>query len=123
MRNFRNYQIWNDAVSFTTSIYKVTRSFPSYETYALSNQMQRASVSIASNIAEGCSRRSEVDFAHFLEIAIGSAFEVETQLSIAKQLNYIDDQEYSTLVTRLDLLEKNINHLITKLRIADMPKP
>ncbi len=89
----------------------------------MSNQMQRASVSIASNIAEGCSRKSEVEFAHFLEIAIGSAFEVETQLLIAKQLNYIDDQEYSTLITRLDLLEKNINHLITKLRIADMPKP
>ncbi|MDO4823845.1 MAG: four helix bundle protein [Bacteroidales bacterium] len=116
MRNFRTYKIWNDAVELCTEIYKISHTFPASETYALANQMQRASVSIASNIAEGCSRKSEVEFAHFLEMAIGSAFEVETQLLIAKQLMYIDEQTYQMQETVLNELEKNINRLITKLR-------
>ncbi len=121
MRNFRNYQIWIDAVEFSVAIYQISRNFPNNETYALANQIQRASVSIASNVAEGCSRKSEMEFVHFLEIAIGSAFEVETQLLIANKLNYIDSCQYALMADKLDLIEKNINHLITKIRFAIQP--
>ena len=76
MRDFRKYEIWIAAVGYATDIYKLTSAFPKYEIYGLCDQLQRAAVSISANIAEGCSRDSVKDFAHFLEIAIGSAFEV-----------------------------------------------
>ena len=116
MRNFRTYSIWTEAVDFATEIYRLTSTFPSYERYGLSDQLQRAAVSIGSNIAEGSSRESEKDFAHFLEIAIGSAFEIETQLRIALNLKYIDDQQYNDIVEKLTLTERQINTFIQKLR-------
>ncbi|MCQ2197215.1 MAG: four helix bundle protein [Bacteroidaceae bacterium] len=83
MRDFRKYDIWLKAVDVSTVIYGIVLSFPKYEIFGLSDQLRRASVSISSNIAEGCSRDSEKDFAHFLEMSIGSAFEVESQMKIA----------------------------------------
>lgn len=116
MRDFRKYGIWRDAVGFATDVYKLTSTFPKFEIYGLCDQMQRASVSISSNIAEGCSRESEKDFAHFLEMAIGSAFEVESQLLIAKNLGYIDDTQYQDMVSKLSPNERQIHALINKLR-------
>ena len=116
MRDFRKYDIWRDAVGFATDVYKLTSTFPKFEIYGLCAQMQRASVSISSNIAEGCSRESEKDFAHFLEMAIGSAFEVESQLLIAKNLGYIDDTQYQDMVSKLSPNERQIHALINKLR-------
>ena len=116
MRDFRNYRIWKDAIIITNDVYSLTEQFPSKETYALSNQMQRAAVSIASNIAEGASRDSAVEFAHFLEIAIGSAFEVETQLTIAYQRNYISLGEFQKLVSSLQEEEKRINTFIQTIK-------
>ena len=78
--------------------------------------MQRAAVSIASNIAEGASRDSVIEFAHFLEIAIGSAFEVETQLTIAYQRNYISAEKFQKIVTSLQEEEKGINTFIQTLK-------
>ena len=116
MSDFRNYLIWKDAIIITNDVYCLTEQFPSKETYALSNQMQRAAVSIASNIAEGASRDSAVEFAHFLEIAIGSAFEVETQLTIAYQRNYISLGEFQKLVSSLQEEEKRINTFIQTIK-------
>lgn len=116
MRNFRNYDIWIQAVDFSTDIYKVTSTFPRFEIYGLCDQMQRAAVSISSNIAEGSSRESEKDFSHFLEIAIGSAFEIETQLLIAKNLGYINNEQYNALVDKLSITERQIHSLILKIR-------
>ena len=116
MRDFRKYDIWRDAVGFATDVYKLTSPFPKFEIYGLCDQLQRASVSISSNIAEGCSRESEKDFAHFLEMAIGSAFEVESQLLIAKNLGYIDDTQYQDMVSKLSPNERQIHALINKLR-------
>ena len=116
MRDFRNYRIWKDAIIITNDVYSLTEQFPSKEIYALSNQMQRAAVSIASNIAEGASRDSAVEFAHFLEIAIGSAFEVETQLTIAYQRNYISLGEFQKLVSSLQEEEKRINTFIQTIK-------
>ena len=81
MRNFRNYEIYQEAMDIATLVYKKTKTFPKHEVFSLTNQLNRAVVSIASNIAEGASRESEKEFSHFLEIATGSAFEVETQLT------------------------------------------
>jgi S23 ribosomal protein. len=117
MRDFRNYNIWKQAIDFATEIYKITRTFPKFELYGLCDQLQRAAVSISSNIAEGCSRDSEKDFAHFLEIAIGSAFEVESQLLIAKNLKYIDEAIYNNLVSILSQTERQIHSLINKIRM------
>ena len=88
-RNFRNYKVWQDAVDFATKVYKVTAEMPWFEKKGLCDQLQRAAVSISSNIAEGAAKPSDVEFAHFLDTSLGSAFEVETQLLIAKNIGYI----------------------------------
>ena len=88
------------------------------EKFGLANQIQRATVSIASNIAEGSSRTSEKDFAHFLEISLGSSLEVETQLLISKNLNYISEEEYMKATEELTILQKQLNVFINKLRTA-----
>lgn len=116
MRDFRQYEVWRKAISFTTEIYKLTETFPSSEKFGLINQLQRATVSIASNIAEGASRASERDFAHFLEMSLGSSFEVETQLLISKNLNYISDGKYLNVMDELDILQKQLNNFINKIR-------
>jgi len=116
MRDFRKYSIWIDAVSAANQVYSITSHFPSKETYGLSNQLERAAVSISSNIAEGASRTSPIEYAHFLEIAIGSAFEVETQLTIAKQRSYLSENDYNELVIQLQSIERRINSLINKLK-------
>jgi len=99
-----------------TKVYGLTKSFPKNEQFALTSQLNRAVVSIASNIAEGASRDSEKDFAHFLEISLGSAFEVETQILIAKNLGYVVDEDISEVIGRLEKLEKQINQFICKIR-------
>lgn len=116
MRDFRKYDIWNESIDFSTNIYKITSTFPKYEIYGLCDQLQRASVSISSNIAEGCSRSSEKEFAHFLEMSIGSAFEVESQLLIAKKLGYIDEEQYDCMIATLSSIERQIHSLMIKLR-------
>ena len=116
MRNFRELEIWKNAISMARSIYLLTDDFPINEKYGLISQIQRASVSIASNIAEGSSRKSEKDFTRFLEISIGSAFEVETQLIIAKEIGYINDEQFSIIHGDLIVLQKQISKLITVIR-------
>jgi S23 ribosomal protein. len=80
MRNFRNLEIWKEGITLVKLIYKLANELPNEEKYGLRSQITRAAVSVPSNIAEGCSRNSEVEFKRFLEIAIGSLFELETQL-------------------------------------------
>ena len=121
MRNFRNYKIWNESVAFTTEIYKISRTFPTYERYGLGDQLRRASVSIASNIAEGSARESEREFIHFLSISLGSAFEVETQLQIEYNLDYIHHQTLESLLEKVHLIEKQINELISVIK-RQLPK-
>ena len=83
---------------------KITDSMPWFEKKGLCGRVQRAAVSIASNIAEGAARPSDNDFAHFLDISLGSAFEVETQLLIAKNIGYIDNDTYNQIIQRLKYL-------------------
>lgn len=95
-RNFRNYKVWQDAVDYATRVYKVTADMPWFEKKGLCDQLQRAAVSISSNIAEGAAKPSDAEFAHFLNTSLGSAFEVETQLKIANDVGYINDDLYKS---------------------------
>ena len=89
---------------------------PWFEKKGLCDQLQRAVVSIASNISEGSSRPSDADFAHFLDIALGSSYEVETQLLISKNIGYIDDSTYQSLSSHLSSIERQLNGLIKSIR-------
>ena len=115
-RNFRDYPVWNEAVDYATHVYKVTSSMPWFEKKGLCDQLQRAAVSISSNIAEGAARSSDADFAHFLGFSLGSAFEVETQLTIAKNVGYLDENHYQELITKLSSIERQLNALISSIR-------
>ena len=115
-RNFRNYKVWQDAVAYATEIYKVTNEMPWFEKKGLCDQLQRAAVSISSNIAEGAAKPSDVEFAKFLDTALGSAFEVETQLTIANNVGYINNELFNKLLTALFEIEKQLNGLIHTLR-------
>ena len=115
MSNFRNYEIYQEAMDIATLVYKKTKTFPKHEVFSLTNQLNRAVVSIASNIAEGASRESEKEFSHFLEIATGSAFEVETQLTIAKNLGYLKEEEIEPILAKLGKVERQLNQLIIML--------
>ena len=115
-RNFRNYKVWQDAVDYASKVYKVTSDMPWFEKKGLCDQLQRAVVSISSNIAEGSAKPSDAEFAHFLDTALGSAFEVETQLQIAKNVGYINEELYINLLTEINNIEKQINGLINNIR-------
>ena len=121
-RNFRNYKVWQEAVDYATFVYKVTSKMPWFEKKGLCDQLQRAAVSISSNIAEGAARSSDADFAHFLDFALGSAFEVETQLKIAKNVGYFDnldenlDINFQELMDRVHSIERQLNGLINTIR-------
>lgn len=115
-RNFHNYKVWQDAVSFATMLYQVTEKLPWFEKKGLCDQMQRAVVSISSNIAEGSGRPTDADFAHFLDIALGSSNEVETQLIISRNLNYIDISQFNSLMVKLSEIQKQLTGLIASIR-------
>ncbi|MBK7429173.1 MAG: four helix bundle protein [Saprospiraceae bacterium] len=116
MRDFRNLEIWKKSVGFTIIIYRLTDPFPDKEKFGLTSQLRRASVSMASNIAEGASRNSETDFARYLEISMGSAFEIETQLIVSREIGYITFEEYNSALESLSVIQKQINQLISKIR-------
>lgn len=116
MRNFRNLEVWKEAIDLASFVYTLTKKFPKQEQYGLVSQINRCSVSIPSNIAEGCSRSSEKEYSRFLEIAIGSSFEMETQLEISKNLNYLDSETFKSLVERLNVLQRRINALRTSIK-------
>ena len=115
-RNFRDYKVWKDAVELSTLVYQTTGKMPWFEKKGLCDQLQRAVVSIASNIAEGSARPTSVEFAHFLDFSLGSAFEVETQLTIAKNVGYITEEICNDLTIRLNEIERQLNGLINSLR-------
>ena len=115
MRNFREYDIWIDAMVLVEAVYAIVDKFPNTEKFALSSQITRSAVSIPSNIAEGASRTSEKDFARFLEISLGSCFELETQLRIAIMRKYSSQTDVDELLKSLISLQKRIYGLRKKV--------
>jgi len=97
MFNFENLDAWQHALEFANGVYRWTRNFPNEERFGLTNQMRRAAVSVSSNLAEGSSRSSRVDFARFVEISTGSLFEVVSQAFVAKRQGLLKPAEFDEL--------------------------
>lgn len=118
MHRFKELEIWKKSRIFCSEIYAITATFPSDEKFGLINQLRRASVSIPSNIAEGSSRNSQKDFARFLEIAIGSAYEIETQLIIASDLGFLKTDSLNSLTNNLEEIIKMTSRFRATLKIT-----
>ncbi len=115
MRNFRNYEVWQNGIQLVNKVYKLTNSFPDSEKFGLTSQIRRSAVSIPSNIAEGASRTSEKEFKRFLEISLGSSFELETQFIIAEMTGFIQKPELNETLSQLTSIQKQLNSLRNKL--------
>jgi four helix bundle protein len=115
LRDFRKYDIWIDSMQLVQDIYKLVADFPSNEKYSLTSQITRSAISIPSNIAEGASRNSEKDFAGFLEISLGSVFELETQVRISFGLKYISENKFDVIIDKCISLQKRIYSLRKKI--------
>jgi len=109
MHNFKKLDIWNRSVEFVADIYRLVNTFPQIERFGLVAQMQRAAMSIPTNIAEGSTKSSNKDFARFLEISLGSAYELETELLISFKLSYIETETYEQFQQKLSELQRMIN--------------
>lgn len=115
VRSHKDLIVWQKAIDLTVFVYQLTDRFPHREIYGLSSQMRRAAVSIASNIAEGRSRGTQKDFAHFLRMAYGSVSELETQLYICAKLNLRKNEESSPIDGLLTEISKMLHVMIKKL--------
>lgn len=116
MRDFRSLKVWERSHKLTLSIYNSTTSFPKEELYGLTNQMKRPSVSIPTNIAEGCGRSGERELARFLNISMGSASELEYLLFLARDLGLLADSMYLRLTDELIETKKMLTSFIQKLK-------
>ena len=108
MRDFHKLVIWQRSHQLTLDVYKASKSFPNEELFGLTSQIRRAVSSIPTNIAEGCGRNSNKELAHFLQIALGSASEVEYELLLANNLGYINDIDYQALADETIAVRKMI---------------
>ena len=114
MTNHKDLTVWQSAINFVTAIYVASQDFPSSESYGLTSQIRRAAVSVPSNIAEGAARGSKREFIRFLRIALGSLAELETQLLIAINLEYLKDTD--TLDREIIKIRKMLLGLIRSLK-------
>ncbi|RKE98909.1 four helix bundle protein [Ichthyenterobacterium magnum] len=116
MRDFRKLEIWKNGIELVKQVYQLSNKLPSEEKFGLRSQLTRASVSVPSNIAEGCSRNSEIEFKRFLEISMGSLFEVNTPLIIAQELSFIKKDELEAIFSLIQKEARMINSLISKIK-------
>ncbi len=113
MHRYKELRVWQKAIDLAVEVYRITEKLPKEERYGLISQMNRSAVSIPSNIAEGAGRNTEKDFNNFLGIALGSSFELETQVIISNRLEYIEQQDFEYLENELEHLQ----NMITKLKM------
>ena len=116
MNNFRELKVWQKARVLTKETYNVLRQFPDDEKFGLTSQIKRATISISSNIAEGAGRNSEADFLRFLDIALGSCFEVDSQFTLALDIEFIDKEEYDKIINSIFEIERMLIGLIKSMR-------
>ena len=115
MRDFKGLMVWQRAHRLTVNVYRATEAFPSRERFGLTDQIRRASISIPANIAEGCGRRSQRDFARFLQISVGSANELEYHLLLARELGYLETDSHSVFNTDPGEVRQMLSSLIRKV--------
>jgi len=118
MADFRQLKVWQKAHEITLDVYRITQTFPKAETYGLVSQMRRAAISIGCNIAEGRGRDGDAEFGRFVQIALGSAAELEYQLLVAKDLGYVSEAECHSLEQRLAEVGRMLVSLRGTLRAA-----
>ena len=116
IRTFRDLMVWQKSMALLTRLYRQTNRFPADEKYGLVSQMRRSAVSIPSNIAEGYGRRATGDYLRFLQIAIGSVYELQTQLEISRNLKFMNDKNYTALNEDLCEVEHMLSSLTGKIR-------
>jgi len=118
MKGHKDLEVWKRAIKLAKEIYRLTESLPKEELYGLSDQMKRAVVSIASNIAEGAARNSQKEFIQFLYIALGSASELDTQIEICKEIRFknLNEKTLDNLQNELAIISKMIYGLISNLK-------
>jgi four helix bundle protein len=117
MKNFRQLKVWEKSHQLALAIYKETKSFPKEELYGLTSQIRRASMSIPTNIAEGCGRNTDAEFARFLQIAMGSASETEYQLLLSHDLEFLNQEQYEKLNTDVTEIKRMLASLLKTLRV------
>jgi four helix bundle protein len=115
VKNFRDLIVWEKAHSLTLACYKVTAGFPKQETYGLTSQMRRCAASIAANLAEGCGKRGNGEFQRYLNIAAGSASELEYHFLLARDLSLMDDPQYTELDAAVTEVKRMLASLIRKV--------
>lgn len=116
MRDFRKLMVWQKAHQLTLAVYQATGAFPREELYGMTSQMRRAAASIPANIAEGCGRDSEAELARFMEIAMGSASELEYHLLLAKDLKFLGTEQHSNLHQKTVEVKRMLAPFIKRLR-------
>ncbi len=116
MRDFRKLEFWKLGMEIVNDVYNLVKKLPKEELFGISLQMRRAVISMPSNIAEGCSRNSNKDTARFFEIAIGSAFELETQLIACTQIGYFVESESNPIISKLEIFQKKTNTYMQTLK-------
>jgi four helix bundle protein len=116
MKDFRELKVWEKGHELSLAVYRATARFPNEERYGLTSQMRRASVSVPANIAEGCGRGSDAELARFLQIAAGSANELEYHLLLANQLEMLNSLEYERLTKQVTEVKRMLTSFIKKLK-------
>lgn len=116
MSDYKKLKVWEDAHKFTIDIYNITKKFSNNEQYGLTSQIRRSASSIPTNIVEGCGQIDNGNLIRFLGIAKGSAFEVEYQLLLAKDLCYLNSEEYNSLNIKIQAIISMLTNLIKSLR-------
>lgn len=116
MRDFHKLKVWERAHNLTLTIYETTKEFPNKELYGLTSQMRMAAASMPTNIAEGCGRESKSETIQFLNMATGSASELEYQLILTRDLHYLDGESYSALISELTDVKRMLYSYIQRLQ-------
>lgn len=116
IRTYRDLNVWKKAISLAVEVYRKCSKFPQVEMYGLVSQMQKASVSISANIAEGYARRTRKEYLRFLDIALGSLYELQTQTVISTRLNYLKNDEAKEFYELQREIERMLTAMMTKLR-------
>jgi four helix bundle protein len=112
MQTHKDLKVWQESVKLVSEIYNLTSKFPKEEIYSLTAQIKRAAISIPSNIAEGSARDSNKEYIHFLYIALGSVAELDTQLTIAGDLNFVDEEDFKEFSEKFSEIGKMLSSLI-----------
>ena len=116
MQNFRKLKVWEKGHALTLAVYRATVKFPREELYGLASQIRRASASIPANIAEGCGKGGKAELARYLQVAMGSASEVEYHLLLARDLGYFNESQYTELRAMVTEVKRMLASLIAKVR-------